>query len=76
MNKDKDNIHNIHQNHEYSDDDDDTVSRLYHIPPIKIFPNENNNKVKLSKSELAAMNVRKSSSSLSLSSSLLSSLLS
>ena len=38
---------------------DDTVSSLYHVPPIKIFPTENN-KVKLSKSELVAMNVRNS----------------
>lgn len=41
-----------------NNNDDDTVSSLYHIPPIKIFPTENN-KVKLSKSELVAMNVRK-----------------
>lgn len=46
----------MNQNNNNSNDDD-TVSSLYHIPPIKIFPTENN-KVKLSKSELVAMNVR------------------
>jgi len=47
----------MNQNNSNNNNNNDTVSTLYHIPPIKIFPTENN-KVKLSKSELVAMNVR------------------